>query len=32
MLKQEEMMESQMANVEKRPPEYVDLPIVKDRV
>ncbi|OUV67240.1 MAG: enoyl-CoA hydratase [Gammaproteobacteria bacterium TMED133] len=32
MLKPEEMMESQRAKMEKRPGNYVDLPVLKDRV
>ena len=32
MLKPEEMMESQLAQMEKRPPQYVDLPVIKDKV
>ena len=32
MLKREEMVESQMAMMEKRPGEYVDLPFIKGEV
>ena len=32
MLKREEMIESQMAKMEKRPGKFVDLPVVKDKV
>lgn len=32
MLKPEEMMESQMAKLENRPPQYVDLPVIKDKI
>ena len=32
MLKREEMVESQMAKMEKRKGKFVDLPVIKDKV